>query len=70
MRKQIELNEKDKIFLREFAENNMVLTDTAKALGVTGGSLQHRLIKIHAMLGLNPRRFYDLVMLLDMINGN
>ena len=68
MKRQTELNEKDKAFLREFADHDMVIRDTAEAMGITTGSLLQRILKIHAMLGLDPRCFYDLVMLLDMAN--
>ena len=56
-----------------FAENNMRVRDTAWQLYRSEGSVSYQFKKIHEKTGLNPRKFFDLVSLVEMarrIYGN
>ena len=56
-----------------FAENNMRVRDTALQLYRSEGSVSYQFKKIHKETGLNPRKFFDLVSLVEMarrIYGN
>lgn len=56
-----------------FAENNMRVRDTAWQLYRSEGSVTYQFKKIHEETGLNPRKFFDLVSLVEMarrIYGN
>lgn len=45
---------------KAFADNKMVITDTAKAMYVTRNTVTYHLKRIHEITGLNPFDFYDL----------
>lgn len=49
-----------------FAEYNMRSTETSQCLDVHRNTIEYRLNKIKRITGLEPRKFYDLVKLVEM----
>lgn len=45
---------------KAFADNKMVISDTAKAMYVTRNTVTYHLKKIKEITGLDPFNFYDL----------
>ncbi|MFN8124361.1 MAG: helix-turn-helix domain-containing protein [Thermoleophilia bacterium] len=50
--------------LRAFADADLSATGAAAALGVHANTVHHRLDRLRARTGRNPRRFHDLAELL------
>lgn len=61
------LTEADRQLVRELAEQDMNLSATARILELNRYAVDWRLDLIHRETGLNPRCFYDLCELLDLI---
>lgn len=51
--------------IRAFAEHDMNVTDTADAVRMHRNSVLYRLKVIKRTTGLDPRKFYDLIKLLE-----
>lgn len=49
--------------LREYARSNMSASKTAKALYMGKSTVNYHLDRVYEETGLNPRNFYDLVIL-------
>ena len=50
-----------------YAENNMVVTDTARALFMHRNTIQYHLDVVAKKTGLSPMKFYDLIKLVEML---
>ena len=61
------LNEKQRAIILAFADNDMSLTKTASAVFYSAANIQHYLRKIAQLTGLDPKRFYDLVVLVKRV---
>lgn len=59
------MKETDKLLLRAFAAHDMNATSTADALYMHRNSVLYRLGVIKRRTGLDPRKFYDLIKLLE-----
>lgn len=59
------MDDRDARLLRAFAEHNMNVTDTADAVCMHRNSVIYRLNVIKRTTGLDPRKFYDLIKLLE-----
>lgn len=62
----MQLTELQKETILAFAECDMNYSETGRKTYVARNTLIYRLEKIHRVTGLNPKRFYDLVKLVDM----
>ena len=60
----------DREIILAFAEHSMGITATAKELYMHINTVVYHLEKIRKNTGLNPRRFYDLVKLVEMAKGD
>ena len=65
MPKKSVLNEDDIKSVLEFANNNMRIVPTARAIFMHPNTLCHKLEKVERLTGLNPYVFADLVMLVE-----
>lgn len=63
------LTDTQKDIIRAFANNDMKRNKTAEATFFTPASIDYHLNKVHLKTGLNPRKFYDLIKLLEVCNG-
>lgn len=63
------LSEKDKKIILALADNNMKWKITAYSLGMHWNSVWYRLGKIYDNTGLDPRNFYDLHKLVQIVKG-
>ena len=61
------LNDKQRAIILAFADNDMSLTKTASAVFYSVANIQHYLRKIAQLTGLDPKRFYDLVVLVKRV---
>lgn len=61
------LTDKQKVFVMAFAENDMNLEKTAKAVFYSAPNVAHYLRRVAAGTGLDPKKFYDLVDLVRKI---
>ena len=52
--------------LLAYAENDMLMTKTAEAIYRSVYTVNWHLEQIHKLTGLNPKKFYDLVKLVDI----
>ena len=68
-RRKAKLTERQKQVIMELCENDMVITETARALYVTVGAVVTQIDLIRTKTGLNPRCFYDLVEFMDFVRG-
>lgn len=59
------MDDRDAQLLRAFAEHDMNVTDTAYAVRMHRNSVLYRLDVIKRETGLDPRKFYDLIKLLE-----
>ena len=57
------MTKEDKEILIAYAEHNMSVSDTARALVYHRNSVDYHLRKIAKETGLNPKNFFDLVVL-------
>ena len=59
------LTDKEKEILLAFAEHNMNCSEAAMSLYMARNSFHYYFKSIEAKTGLNPRKFYDLIKLLE-----
>lgn len=59
----------DKEIIKALADNDMSVLAVSKGLFMHYSTINYHLAKIHRETGLNPRKFYDLLALLDMIKN-
>lgn len=65
------LSEKDKKIILAVADNGMKWKTTARSMGLHWNSVLYRFEKIYDQTGLDPRNFYDLYKLVEMVReGN
>ena len=57
----------ERVIVVAYADNNMNIAETAKALNYHRNSIAYHLDQIHKRTGINPKNFYDLVRLIDHI---
>ena len=70
MKEQIEeMTKKEKEILLAYAENNMNTVKAARSIYCHHNTICYHLTKIKEKYGLDPRKFYDLVELLETIKG-
>ena len=69
MKNAVKLPKALKDLIRVYADNDMNRAATARAYGVTSAAIWYRLDKVEDMTGLDPRRFYDLAVLVRGIEG-
>lgn len=63
------MEEKHRKLILAFAENNMNIKATARQLYRGHTTVSYHLAKIQQQYGLDPKRFWDLVMLTEMAKG-
>lgn len=63
------LDDIDKSIIRALAKNNMRVFPTAKAAYVSPGAVNYRIRRIRKRTGLNPKDFFDLYRLWQMVEG-
>lgn len=51
-----------------YAECGMRLVTTAKAIHYANMTIEYHLVSVYKKTGLNPKKFYDLVELIRLIN--
>lgn len=61
------LTDQDINVVLAFAQNNMKILTTAKAVYMNRNSIRYHLKKVKDHTGLNPHNFYDLIKLVDAI---
>ena len=61
------LKEKDKRIILALADNGMKWKTAAKSLGMHWNTVRYRLGMIYDRTGLDPRNFYDLHKLVQMV---
>ncbi len=61
------LTQTDVEILKGYAECDMNIQSTGKRLHYGHGTVSYHLKRIEQKTGLNPRRFFDLVKLLEMV---
>ena len=61
------LTEMDKKAVLSYAENSMRMSRAAKALFMVHSAVYYHIISIKAKTGLDPRNFYDLSKLINLI---
>ena len=59
------LTDVQKEVLKKFADNDMKITCTAKAMYMDWNTINYHLREIKRKTGLDPKRFWDLVSLLE-----
>lgn len=64
------LSKRQKEIIKAFAENNMNATETAKSLYMHRNAVIYHIGEIKRKTGLNARRFYDLLKLLEIVGDN
>lgn len=63
---EVTMQKEDISLLRIYAKNDMNCVKTAKEMGIHQSSVIYRFGKIKTETGLDARKFWDLVMLLEM----
>ena len=63
------MNELEKNIVLSYAENNMDVSKTARATHYHRNTMEYHLKRIAEKYGLNPRKFYDLIDLVDVAKG-
>ena len=63
------LKDIDAEILIAFVCNNMSIEDTAKSQFIHRNTVTYHLEKVEAVTGLNPRNFFDLVQLMELIGA-
>lgn len=61
------LTEQDRDIIRELAEQDMNVSRAARALNLSPETVRWNIGRIARVTGLDPRRFYDLCELLDLM---
>lgn len=61
-----ELSKKQKEIILTFSENNMNSSKTARSLYMASSTIEYHLKMILHNTGLNPKRFYDLIILVEI----
>lgn len=64
------MTDTDKEIVLAYAENNMNRSETARQFYMSYSGLLFRLERIQRITGLDPRKFYDLVKLVEMCKGD
>lgn len=62
------MEDRDKKLLKAYAAHNMNVRETGGAVYLHYNSIRYRFRLIQRETGLNPRNFYDLEKLLEMIS--
>lgn len=62
------LTETDKRIVAAYAKNDMNCNRTGDALHYNHTSVHYHLNRIREITGLDPRKFYDLIKLLEEVN--
>lgn len=65
----LELSERDKEIIRSLAQNNMKVSDVARDLYMHRNTVIYNLERIERETGLSPFCFYDLVKLVEKVDG-
>ena len=63
----MELNEQEREVILAYADHNMVATDTARSIYRHRNAVFYYLGTVYKKTGLNPKNFYDLIKLVDMV---
>lgn len=63
----MELTEQDRQIIRELAEQDMNVSSVARELRLSPETVRWNVGRIARVTGLDPRRFYDLCELLDLL---
>lgn len=63
-----ELTAIEKEIILLMADCDLKMTEVGQQIGYCRGAVFYHLKRIHQKTGLNPRSFYDLLLLLDMVN--
>lgn len=66
----MKLTDLDREVVLAYADCNMCWYATARKLYMANGTADYHLRKVHKLTGLNPKRFYDLVKLVDMMKAD
>ena len=61
------MKDRDIEVIKGLADNGMNVSQTAKALFMSKRTVWRSIVIIHKLTELNPRKFWDLVVLLKMI---
>lgn len=61
------LTDKQKQIVIEMAENDMSIVGVGRAIGISPSSVKGQIVNIAMKTGLDPRCFYDLVELIDIV---
>ena len=62
-----DLDERDRKIIRLMADCNLRVSEVAVRVPMHRNSVEYAITRIEAKTGLNPKLFYDLVMLLGII---
>lgn len=62
------LKEKDKLVILALADNGMQVKPTARAIDMHWNGVYYCIDRIYNKTGLDPRNFYDLHELVQMVN--
>lgn len=65
----MKINEKEKMTFIDYCDRDMNLSKTASETFYHRNTIEYRLDSIQRKTGLNPRRFYDAVKLMEMIKN-
>lgn len=61
------MTEREIEIIKALADNNMNVSKTAKKVFACRNTVEYQISKIHNYTGLNPKNFYDLCKLLQMV---
>lgn len=62
-----ELTYTQKEMIRSMARNRLALSATAREMNYARNSLEYHLARVKAVTGLDPREFYDMVKLIEIV---
>jgi sugar diacid utilization regulator len=63
------MNELQKQIVIAMAENDMCIDRVAKATNYCRTNVQYHINRIKEITGLNPRKFFDMIKLYEMVTG-
>lgn len=64
------LSEKQIEIVRAMADYDMNISEIARQIYVARNDVEYHVAQIHKKTGLNPKRFYDLIKLVELYGGN
>lgn len=64
------MTSKERYIIFAYARNDMNALKTAKNISCHRNAVEYHLVKIEEKYGLNPKKFYDLVKLVEMAKGS